>query len=142
MTDANAETLQQCAVDAVRNPFAHARSGISAEWLREDESAQGLTGQWTRPAEYAEGAIAVEGANTYAPDAASGGRYVRLAATTRFGEEWTDADYLGEAKAAVRLGSGGRLQLYTRVGGEKTWVDVTGAACETNRDYTFTFTLD
>lgn len=143
VTDANAETLQRCAVDAVRNPFAHARAGMSMEWIREDESAQGLTGQWMmHPAEYAEGAVAVEGANAYAPDVASGGRYVRLTATMRFGEEWTDADYLGDAKAAVRLGSGGRLQLYTRVAGERTWVDVSGASCETERDYTFSFLLD
>ena len=51
-------------------------------------------------------------------------------------------DYLGDAKAAIRLGSSGQIQLYTRVAGEKTWVDVTGATCETNRAYTVSFTLD
>ena len=132
VTDANAGTLQQCAVDAVRNPFAHARSGMSAEWLREDESAQGLTGQWTFPVEYAGGSASIEGVNAYEPDVASDGRYVRLAATMRF----------DEAKAAIRLGSGGQLQLYTSVAGEKTWIDVMGATCETNRAYTVSFTLD
>ena len=142
VTDANAGTLQQCAVDAVRNPFAHVRSGMSAEWLREDESAQSLTGQWTFPVEYADGAAAIEGVNAYEPDVASDGRYVRLSSTMRFDEEWTDLDYLGDAKAAVRLGEGGQLQLYTNVAGQKAWVDVTGATCETNRVYTFSFTLD
>ena len=142
VTDANAGTLQQCAVDAVRNPFAHARSGMSADWLREDELAQSLTGQWVFPVEYAGGAAEIEGVNAYEPDVASDGRYVRLSATMRFDEEWTDLDYLGDAKAAVRLGSGGQLQLYTSVAGEKAWVDVTGATCETNREYKVSFTLD
>ena len=142
VTDDNAGTLQQCAVDAVRNPFAHARSGMSAEWLREDAFAQSLTGQWAFPVEYAGGSAAIEGVNAYEPDVASDGRYVRLSATMRFDEEWTDLDYLGDAKAAVRLGSGGRLQLYTRVAGEKAWVDVAGVMCETNRAYKVSFTLD
>ena len=142
VTDANAGTLQQCAVDAVRNPFAHVRSGMSAEWLREDESAQSLTGQWAFPVEYAGGTAAIEGVNAYEPDATSDGRYVRLSATMRFDEEWTDLDYLGDAKAAVRLGSGGRLQLYTSVAGERAWVDVMGGTCETNREYKVSFTLD
>ena len=142
VTDANAGALQQCAVDAVRNPFAHARSGMSAEWIREDELAQGLTGQWTFPVEYAGGSAAIEGVNAYAPDVASDGRYVRLSATLRFDEEWTDLDYLGDAKAAIRLGSGGQLQLYTRVAGERAWVDVAGITCETNREYAVSFTLD
>ena len=142
VTDANAGTLQQCAVDAVRNPFAHARSGMSAEWLREDESAQSLTGQWVFPVEYAGGAAEIEGVNAYEPDATSDGRYVRLSATMRFDEEWTDLDYLGDAKAAVRLGSGGRLQLYTSVAGERAWVDVMGVTCETNRECKVSFTLD
>ena len=142
VTDDNAGTLQQCAVDAARNPFAHARSGMSAEWLREDAFAQSLTGQWVFPVEYAGGTAVIEGVNAYEPDVAADGRYVHLLATMRFDEEWTDLDYLGDAKAAIRLGSGGQLQLYTRVAGEKTWVDVTGATCETNRIYTFSFTLD
>ena len=48
----------------------------------------------------------------------------------------------GDAKAAVRLAPGGRLQAYTRVNGEKAWADAVGASLETNRTYTVVLTLD
>ena len=80
--------------------------------------------------------------NVFTPALPSDGRFVKITTTLRFDEEWTDIDFSGDAKAAVRLAPGGRLQAYTRVNGEKAWVDAAGASLETNRNYTVVLTLD
>ncbi|MBR6733069.1 MAG: DUF4886 domain-containing protein [Kiritimatiellae bacterium] len=140
VTDANAAIIQQCAADAVALPFGIAPDGRS--WIRDSAAAKETTGFWKPAAEYGNGSVAVDGMNVFVPALPSDGRFVKITTTLRFDEEWTDIDYSGDAKAAVRLAPGGRLQAYTRVNGEKAWVDATGASLETNRDYTVVLTLD
>ena len=140
VTDANATIIQQCAMDAVTLPFGVASDGKN--WIRESEATAEATGAWKFGAEYENGSLSVDGVNAFMPASPSEGRFVKVTMTLRFDEEWTDLDYAGDAKAAVRLAPGGRLQAYTRVNGEKTWADVVGAAFETNRDYSVTLRLD
>ena len=140
VTDANAAIIQQCAADAVALPFGIAPD--ERNWIRESAATKETTGFWKPAVEYGNGSVAVDGMNVFTPALPSDGRFVKITTTLRFDEEWTDIDYSGDAKAAVRLAPGGRLQAYTRVNGEKAWVDAAGASLETNRDYTVVLTLD
>ena len=140
VTDANATIIQQCAVDAVALPFGIVPDGRN--WIRESEATTETTGTWKLAAEYENGSLSVDGVNAFMPTLPSEGRFVKVTMTLRFDEEWTDLDYDGDAKAAVRLAPGGRLQAYTRVNGEKAWADAVGASLETNRTYTVVLTLD
>ena len=140
VTDANATLIQQCAVDAVARPFGVVSDGRN--WVRESESTKETTGTWKFAAEYEEGRIAVDGMNAFLPASPSDGRKVNVITTLCFDEEWTDIDYDGDAKAALRLAPNGRLQAYTRLNGEKAWSDIVGISFETNRNYTFEMTLD
>ena len=140
VTDANAALIQQCAVDAVALPFGVVSDGRN--WVRETEATKETTGTWKFAAEYEEGRIAVDGVNAFLPASPSEGRKVKVTTTLRFDEEWTDVDYDGDAKAALRLAPNGRLQAYTRLNGEKAWADIVGVSFETNRNYTFEMTLD
>ena len=140
VTDDNAAIIQQYAVDAVARPF-----GVEIDkqnWIRESEATTETTGFWKYAAEYENGSLSVNGMNAFTPTFPSDGRFVKVTTTLRFNEEWTGHDYTGNAKAAVRLAPGGRLQAYTRVNGEKAWVDVDSASFETNRDYSVMLTLD
>ncbi len=147
--DANAALIQQCAVDAVVYPFGASGTprptGVASDgrnWVRESESTKETTGTWKFAAEYEEGHVAVDGMNSFLPASPSDGRKVKVTTTLCFDEEWTDTDYDGDAKAALRLAPNGRLQAYTRLNGEKAWADIVGVSFETNRNYTFEMTLD
>lgn len=140
VTDANAEAIQRIAADAVRYPFGVVPN--ERKWVCESESTKETTGAWMRSAAYDGGSMIVDGMNSFIPSTPSDGRFVKVTATLHFDEEWTDSDYAGDAKAAVRLAPGGRLQAYTRINSEKAWADASGASFETNREYTVTLTLD
>lgn len=140
VTDDNAALIQQCAADAVALPFGIVPDGKN--WIRESEATTETTGAWKFAAEYENGNVAFDGMNVFTPTLPSEGRFVKVKTTLRFDEEWTDIDYTGDAKAAVRLAPGGRLQAYTRVNGEKTWADAVGASIETNKSYSVTLVLD
>ena len=140
VTDANAALIQQCAVEAVALPFGTVADGRN--WVCETESTKETTGTWKFAAEYEEGHVAVDGVNSFLPASPSDGRKVKVTMTLCFDEEWTDVDYDGDAKAALRLAPNGRLQAYTRLNGEKAWADIVSVSFETNRNYTFEMTLD
>ena len=140
VTDDNAAIIQQCAAEAVSHPFGAVSDGKN--WVRESEATAETTGVWRFAAEYENGNVAIDGINAFVPTLPSEGRFVKVTTTLRFDEEWTDLDYAGDAKAAVRLAPGGRLQAYTRVNGEKAWADAVGASIETNKSYSVTLALD
>ena len=115
------------------------------QWVEEYEAMQELTGTWTPSVAYENGTLHLEddeaGAR-FTPNTVSATRYVVVTATLTFDEEgYDDVDY-ADAKAAVRIGTNGCFQVFTRVGGQRKWQDVTGATPTVGATYTVKLVLD
>ncbi|MBP5511440.1 MAG: C10 family peptidase [Kiritimatiellae bacterium] len=115
------------------------------QWVEEYEAMQELTGTWTPSVAYENGTLHLEddevGAR-FTPNTVSATRFVVVTATLTFDEEgYDDVDY-ADAKAAVRIGANGCFQVFTRVGGQRKWQDVTGATPTVGATYTVKLVLD
>ena len=119
-------------------------------WLSEGSVMESLTGEWANDVEYgldSRGAYLFN--NEFTPNNASTGNVVTVEMTARFdmyaGKEEPDAT----AQAAVRIGTNGCFQVWTKVGnGEwgtgSGWVDVVaeGVTIESGAEYTLRTTFD
>ena len=111
--------------------YRKAKGGEVAEWVNERMTTAGLTGTWSMPVAYDTRTRKAEIEDaTFTPTAPSNGRRVTMTVTAEMSaanEEQADPD--SAAQAAIRLGTNGCFQVWTRelLGGrvsELGWVDV------------------
>ena len=120
-------------------PFV--QNEVNGEWIAESAATSGLTGAWSEAVEYgSDGRAYLGGEVSFIPDSASTGNVVTVETRAQFiayaREESPDAT----AQAAVRLGSNGCFQVWTKTG----WVDVAaeGVTPVSGAEYTLRTTFD
>jgi hypothetical protein len=130
-------------------------NGDGTYGVREDKgwvyAAQGYwnyTGSWTGVTpEDDDQKVTIEEGARYTANKASDGTLVTLDMTMSFEDINEDDGDLGDAKAAIRLGTGETdgtyvFQLYTYENSAAVWKNATGFAPTVNTDYKIVFTLD
>jgi len=122
-------------------------------WLNETDETTLLTGTWAEGVEYgADGRAFLVDENVFTPFAASTGNVVTVELRTQLWAEDSDGLDDADAQAAIRLGTNGCFQVWTRkepgaVGGGVgglIWVDVVadGVTPVDGREWMFRFTID
>jgi endonuclease/exonuclease/phosphatase family metal-dependent hydrolase len=131
--------------------YRKAKDGDVAEWVNERMTTAGLTGTWSMPVAYdtRTSKAEIEDA-TFTPTNPSDGRRVTMTLTAEMSAanmEQSDPD--STAQAAIRLGTNGCFQVWTKAGnGEQGtgngWVDVAadGVTPTNGVEYTFRVTFD
>ena len=126
-------------------------SAAELGWVNENAITEGRTGAWSKPVAYdaTMRKAEIEDA-TFTPTAASNGRRVTMTVTAEMSAsnvEQSDPD--STAQAAIRLGTNGCFQVWTKAGnGEQGtgngWVDVAadGVTPTNGVEYTFRVTFD
>ena len=132
--------------------YRKAKGGEVAEWVNESMMTAGLTGTWSMPVAYDARTCKAEIEDaTFTPTAPSNGRRVTMTVTAEMNTanvEQSDPD--STAQAAIRLGTNGCFQVWTRLrqgyGGQagNGWVDVAadGVTPTNGVEYTFRVTFD
>ena len=117
-------------------------------WIDErPETHEGTGWWWPERTDFAvDGRLHLDGDFYYHANEPSAERCVTIDTTMAFNAA-DEADNLrpdADAKAAVRIGPGGGFQLFTLLGGQAGWVDVSanGVAAVEKREYTFRLRLD
>ena len=123
---------------------------IDMGWIYE---ASGIykeyTGTWSNEVEYADGKAHIEDGNTYTANRPSDGRMVTVEMTLSFDDVNDEDETVGDAKAAVKLATGG-FKVYTSEGPDgavtSVWKSVTIEGSDmipvADQDYKFLFVLD
>ena len=122
-------------------------------WIVESFMTAGRTGAWSEPVSYGADGRAYLGSRNgqvlFVPYNASAGNVVTVETTARFDEYVKDIEPDITAQAAVRLGTKGCFQVWTKTGnGEQGtgngWVDVVaeGMTPESGEEYTLRTTFD
>ena len=123
---------------------------IDMGWIYE---ASGIykeyTGTWSNEVEYVNGKAHIEDGNTYTANRPSDGRMVTLEMTLSFDDVNDEDETVGDAKAAVKLATGG-FKVYTSEGPDgavtSVWKSVTIEGSDmipvADQDYKFLFVLD
>ena len=118
-------------------------------WIYAAPGNWNYTGTWSEGATLGEDKVTIESNATYTANSPSDGRMVTLEMELSFDDVNDDDDDLGDAKAAVKLGTGG-FKVYTSEGPEGAVTSVwKTAAIEgvnmipvVNQNYKFLFVLD
>ena len=118
-------------------------------WIYEAADHPGYTGSWSNEVEYVNGKVHIEDGNTYTANRPSDGRMVTVEMTLSFDDVNDEDETVGDAKAAVKLATGG-FKVYTSEGPDgavtSVWKSVTidglDLSPQVNDDYTFLFVLD
>ena len=118
-------------------------------WIYAAPGYWNYTGTWSEGATLGEEKVTIEDGATYTASEASDGRMVTVAMTLSFDEVNDDDEGVGDAKAAVKLATGG-FKVYTSEGPDgavtSVWKSVTidglDLSPQVNEDYTFLFVLD
>ena len=118
-------------------------------WIYEAADHPGYTGSWSNEVEYVNGKAHIEDGNTYTANRPSDGRMVTVEMTLSFDDVNDEDETVGDAKAAVKLATGG-FKVYTSEGPDgavtSVWKSVTidglDLSPQVNEDYTFLFVLD
>ena len=120
------------------------------KWVEENAVTTGRTGTWSTNVVYDAETLTAEIENTtFTPSATSRGRIATSTFTATFLETWGLPDPDSTAQAAIRLGTNGCFQVWTKAGnGEQGtgngWVDVAadGVTPTNGVEYTFRVTFD
>lgn len=123
---------------------------VDLGWIYEAEDHPNYTGGWSNSVAYAEDhKIKIEDGNTYTANRPSDGRMVTVAMTLSFDDVNDEDETVGDAKAAVKLATGG-FKVYTSEGPDgavtSVWRSVTIEGSDmipvADQDYKFLFVLD
>lgn len=123
----------------------------SDKWLDESLATRLSTGTWSAPVVYGEdGKAFLDGETVFTPYAASTGNVVAVEVTAQFFEHCEQVAPDAKAQGAVRLGTNGCFQVWTRTGqdgggeAECGWLDVEadGVSPASGAEYTFRTTID
>ena len=123
---------------------------VDLGWIYEAEDHPNYTGGWSNSVAYAEDhKIKIEDGNTYTANRPSDGRMVTVAMTLSFDDVNDEDETVGDAKAAVKLATGG-FKVYTSEGPDgavtSVWKSVTIEGSDmipvADQDYKFLFVLD
>lgn len=118
-------------------------------WIYAAPGYWNYTGTWSEGATLGEEKVTIEDGATYTASEASDGRFVTVAMTLSFDDVNDEDETVGDAKAAVKLATGG-FKVYTSEGPDgavtSVWKSVTidglDLSPQVNEDYTFLFVLD
>lgn len=118
-------------------------------WIYAAPGYWNYTGTWSEGATLGEEKVTIEDGATYTASEASDGRFVTVAMTLSFDDVNDEDEGVGDAKAAVKLATGG-FKVYTSEGPDgavtSVWKSVTidglDLSPQVNEDYTFLFVLD
>ena len=121
------------------------RKNRAARWIDERSATQEATGTWSNEVAYVDGKAAIAGENAFEPSTQSPRNRkatVKMTVTARSAVDANAGGDYADAKAAVRIGSNGRFQVYTKSGGSRAWRDVTGVTPAKDVEYEITLALD
>ena len=118
-------------------------------WIYEAADHPGYTGSWSNEVVYSEGKAHIEDGNTYTANRPSDGRMVTVEMELSFDAVNDEDETVGDAKAAVKLATGG-FKVYTSEGPDEAvtsvWKYVTIEGSDmipvAEQDYKFLFVLD
>ena len=124
---------------------------VDKGWIYEDADFPGYTGSWNKEISYDETThkAAIEDGATYTASKPSAGQLVTVAMTLSFDDVNDEDETVGDAKAAVKLATGG-FKVYTSEGPDgavtSVWKSVTIEGSDmipvADQDYKFLFVLD
>ena len=122
---------------------------VDLGWIYEAADYPNYTGSWSNEVVYSEGKAHIEDGNTYTANRPSDGRMVTVAMTLSFDDVNDEDETVGDAKAAVKLATGG-FKVYTSEGPDgavtSVWKSVTIEGSDmipvADQDYKFLFVLD
>ena len=147
-------TVTPSATDSVANlpgvDLTMAATGDTDGWVDERLGTSGTTGVWSDGVEYEQDGTAYVCDNVFTPFAASTGNVVKVEFKARLYEEDSEGLEDAGAQAAIRLGTNGCFQVWTRLrqgdGGQagNGWLDVLaeGVTPTDGEEWTFRFTFD